>query len=568
MLTDPKLKSQVDKLWDMLWTGGLTNPMDAIEQLSFLIFLKRLDDEENRRQKQAILRGATFVPQLPDEMRWGAWTHYQAAEALKHVRDVVFPALREMGPADSSYRRYMATAEFKINKPSLLINACSIIDQIGLSGQQQDVQGDLYEYLLSHLNVAGRNGQFRTPRHIIRMMVQMVNPRPMERIGDLAGGTCGFLVNAYQYILEQNTSPDILEYDDDGWPHNLIGDQLDPEARDFLHNGALRGFDNDSGMAMLRIGSMNMMLHGVSNPKYFYTDTLSKSYEESAVYDVILMNPPFKGAVDKSDVNETLPNNTTKSELLFLHLILRALDMGGRCAVIVPDGVLFGSSRAHVEIRRKLIEENQLQGVVSMPSGVFKPYAGVSTAILFFTKGGTSDRIWYYEMAHDGLSLDDKRQPVLDNDIPDILEDWQRRFDEAYQDEQRAQTEKLKAELEPLHVERLRLEGDLNGLQFEQVIADDGDEPSAEALETIKKELEALLAQIGPLKAQLDQLGRQFWVTRGQVKADNYVLSANRYREVEQYQIFHESPDVTLRRLLLLESEAKKNISRLREMIG
>ena len=208
------------------------------------------------------------------------------------------------------------------------------------------------------------------------MMVQMIDPRPGERIGDLAGGTCGFLVNAYQHILEQHTAPEILQYDADGWPHNLVGDRLTREQREFLQTQAFRGFDNDSGMTMLRIGSMNLMLHGIESPRFFYMDTLSKAFSESREYDVILMNPPFKGAVDKADVNPTLPGNTTKSELLFLHLILRALDMGGRCAVIVPDGVLFGSSAAHVEIRRKLIEENRLDGVVSMPGGVFKPYAG------------------------------------------------------------------------------------------------------------------------------------------------------------------------------------------------
>lgn len=567
MLTDPKLKSQIDRLWDMLWTGGLTNPMDAIEQLSFLLFLKSLDDEENRREAQARRRGQSYTPQLEPELRWGTWTKYQAREALEHVRDVVFPALREMGTEGSSYRRYMGTAEFKINKPSLLINVCSLIDQIGLSGQQQDVQGDLYEYLLSHLNVAGRNGQFRTPRHIIRMMVQIVDPRPLERIGDLAAGTCGFLVNVYQYILEQNTSPEILEYDEDGWPHNLIGDLLEPEAKDFLHDGSLRGFDNDSGMAMLRIGSMNMMLHGVQNPKYFYADTLSKAFNETADYDVILMNPPFKGAVDKADVNETLPSNTTKSELLFLHLILRALDMGGRCAVIVPDGVLFGSSRAHVEIRKKLIEENQLQGVVSMPSGVFKPYAGVSTAILFFTKGGTTDKIWYYDMAHDGFSLDDKRQPVPENDIPDVLEDWKHRFDPAYREAQETRTESLKSELEPLQAERLGLEGEVNRLHFEQVIAEDGDESTAEAMEAVQIEMEALQTKIAPLKAELEQIGRQFWVTKEQVKENKYDLSASRYREVEKDLTFYEAPQTTLTRLLRLESVITRQIGQLKELV-
>ena len=422
MLTDPKLKSDVDKLWDKLWTGGLSNPMDAIEQLSYLIFLKRLDDRENAAERQAGRRGETYTPGVPAEMRWGHWTQLEAGKALAYLRDVIFPWFRGLGAEGSSFERYMGNAELKINKPALLIEACKLIEGMQIASQNQDVQGDLYEYLLDRLSIAGRNGQFRTPRHVVRMMVQMIAPRPGERIGDLAGGTCGFIVNAYQYILEQHTAPEILQYDADGWPHNLVGDRLTAEQRAFLQSQAFRAFDNDSGMTMLRIGSMNLMLHGIESPRFFYMDTLSKAYSESREYDVILMNPPFKGAVDKADVNPTLPGNTTKSELLFLHLILRALDMGGRCAVIVPDGVLFGSSAAHVEIRRKLVEENRLDGVVSMPGGVFKPYAGVSTAVLLFTRGAKTDRIWFYDMAHDGFSLDDKRQRTAENDIPDILD--------------------------------------------------------------------------------------------------------------------------------------------------
>jgi type I restriction enzyme M protein len=353
---------------------------------------------------------------VPIEMRWTSWSQMKAEEALKHVKETVFPWLRTLGGEGSSFAAYMQNAEFKINKPSLLIEATKSIDQMQIAQQNQDVQGDLYEYLLGHLSIAGRSGQFRTPRHIIRLMVQMIDPRPNERIGDLAGGTCGFPVNAYQYILETHTSPDVLTYDEEGWPHNLIGDGLSEADRAWLQTQAFRAYDNDSGMTMLRIGSMNLMLHGIAQPRFFYMDTLSKAFNETKDYDVILMNPPFKGAVDKNDIHPTLAVGTTKSELLFLHLILRALDMGGRCAVIVPDGVLFGSSRAHVAIRKKLIEDNRLDGVVSMPSGVFKPYAGVSTAILLFTRGAATDRIWFYDMDHDGFSLDDKRQPVAEND--------------------------------------------------------------------------------------------------------------------------------------------------------
>ncbi len=555
MLTDTKLKSQIDGLWDKLWTGGLTNPMDAIEQFSYLLFMKRLDEAETEREKQARRRGEAYEPRLDMALRWQHWTKMRAADALAHVKTKVFPQLRQMGSEGSSFRRYMANAEFKINKPALLIEACNLIDQMQISEQQQDVQGDLYEYMLSHLSTAGRNGQFRTPRHIIRMMVQMVAPRPFERIGDLAAGTCGFPINAYQYILEQHTAPDILHYDADGWPHNLVGDLLTERQRRFLQEEAFRAYDNDSGMTMLRIGSMNMMLHGIENPQYFYADTLSQDFDEAAAYDVILMNPPFKGAVDKATVHETLPDNTKKSELLFVHLILRALDKGGRAAVILPDGVLFGSSRAHVEIRRKLVEEHGLMGVVSMPGGVFKPYAGVSTAILLFTKGGSTGRIWFYDMAHDGFSLDDKRQPVAENDIPDILACWRSRHEPDFAAARQARLAELKEELAPLQAERLRLAGELNRLQFEQVIAN-GDDGAERALAGVKTAQERLATQMAPLQAQLDRLGRQFWVTKKQVKANKYDLSASRYREVVQESTFYEDPRVTMERLLTLENIA------------
>jgi type I restriction enzyme M protein len=264
-------------------------------------------------------------------MRWSVWKQMKAEEMLKHLKTVIFPKLATLSDGDSSFSQYMKGAECKINKPSLLVEAVNLIDEMKISEQNQDVQGDLYEYLLAKLSVAGRNGQFRTPRHIIRMMVQMLDPKPRERIGDLAAGTGGFLVNAHQYILEKRTAPEILEYDSEGLPHFLIGDQLTGPERAFMQSPKyLRGYDNDSGMTMLRIGSMNLMLHGIESPQFFYMDTLSKSFHETREYDVILMNPPFKGAVDKGDVHPDLPGDTTKSELLFLHLILRALEMGGR----------------------------------------------------------------------------------------------------------------------------------------------------------------------------------------------------------------------------------------------
>ena len=553
MLTDPKLKSQVDQLWNKLWSGGLSNPLDAIEQLSYLIFLKRMDDRENAAEHLAKLHRMAFTSRVPTEMRWSHWTQFEAAAMLDHLKSVVFPWFRNLGEGGSSFERYMQNAELKINKASLLVEACKVIDQMQISAQNQDIQGDLYEYLLGMLDTAGRNGQFRTPRHIIRMNVQMIDPKPGERIGDLTAGTCGFTVNAYQHILEQHTSPDILSYDEEGQPHNAIGDLLTPVQRQFLQDKALRGFDNDSGMTMLRIGSMNLILHGIEYPRYYYMDTLSKAYNEERDYDIILMNPPFKGAIDKGDINPTLPDTTGKTELLFLHLILRALDMGGRCAVIVPDGVLFGSSRAHVEIRRKLIEENRLDGVVSMPGGVFKPYAGVSTAVLLFTRGGTTERIWFYDMEHDGFSLDDKRQPVAENDIPDILACWRNRRNAAFQAARDARLLELKAQVAPLKVERLSLDADINRLTFESAIAPDEGAAVHAELEREQRRLAELEAQIAPLQAEINQLSRQFWVSKKTVKDNKYDLSASRYRRAEIDGTYYAEPKLTLERLVKLE---------------
>lgn len=567
MLTDPKLRSQVNLLWDKLWTGGLSNPLDAIEQLSYLIFFKRLDDVENSSERQAQRRGQRYAPRVPPEMRWGHWSRFEAGKALDHLRDIVFPWFRGMGEAGSSFERYMKNAEFKISKPNLVIEACQMIDQMQISAQNQDVQGDLFEYLLSKLTTAGRNGQFRTPRHIIRMMVQMIAPRPGERIGDLAAGTCGFLVNAYQYILETHTSPNILEHDAEGLPHNLVGDLLSDGQRVFLQKEALRGYDNDSGMTMLRIGSMNLMLHGIEYPRFYYTDTLSKAFTESKDYDVILMNPPFKGVVDKNDVSDTLPSNTTKSELLFVHLVLRALDMGGRCAVIVPDGVLSSVSRAHVALRKKLVDENRLDGVVSMPGGVFKPYAGVSTAVLLLTRGATTERIWFYDMAHDGLSLDDKRQPIAENDLPDILECWRLRHDSTFFARRQARQQQLQAELAPLKVERLRLQAESHRLAFESAIAAGGEGPIHAAREGADREGAALQARITPLQAELDQCTRHFWVSKKEVRANRYDLSASSYRQAEQSSTYYEEPQVTIERLLQIERVMTEEIQGIQRLL-
>jgi len=561
VLTDNDLKSKIDALWNKMRDGGLPNPLDSIEQLSFLLFMKRLDEEETRREQQANRRGIPYQSVFVDkdgtpkpEYRWSEWTQRTGDDALRFVKAEVFPFIKGVGGTTSGFAQHMANAEFKINKPTLLQDACASIDALKVSQQNQDVQGDVYEYMLGKLgDAAGRNGQFRTPRHIIRLMVQMIDPKPTERMCDPAAGTAGFVVNTYQYILEQYTDPASLVYDEQGFPHNLTGERLDAQERDFLQTQALTGFDNDSGMTMLRIGAMNMMLHGITEPNFRYMDTLGKAFTEANCYDVILANPPFKGAIDAGDVNDTLPGRYKKTELLFLHLFLRLLDMGGRCAAIVPDGVLFGGSGAHIETRKKLIEENRLEAVISMPSGVFKPYAGVSTAVLIFTRGGTTRDIWFYDMEHDGFSLDDKRQPVAENDIPDILACWRNRTNPAFSTERVARLAELSAAIEPLKMRRLHLHADLNRLTFENAIAPADDETTLALLEADREKLAILEAEIHPLQREFNQLSRQFCVAKAEVAANKYDLSASRYRPMEQDETYYDAPQVTLARLLKLE---------------
>lgn len=448
MLTDNKLKSQIDALWNRFWSGGITNPLTAIEQMSYLIFLKRLEDLENSRTRKAARKKEAYVTvyerymqwrrkeegvnNLPtdlkndkqgDKLKWTYWSHLPGDEMLSFVRDHVFHFLRNMSSEDSSFTQYMQDAVCIIPKASLLQEAVKIIEDLHISEQNADVQGDIYEYLLNQLSSSGKNGQFRTPRHIIRMITRMVDPKIGQRICDPAAGSAGFLVSAYEHILEQNTSKEILTYDEEGKAHNLIGDQItDIRAHNFLKSKAINGFDND--ITMVRIGAMNLMLHGIDNPHFVYSDALSKSFEERNLYDVVLANPPFKGSIDESDINARFKTKTKKTELLFMELIYDLLVMGGRAGVIVPDGVLFGTSNAHVAVRELLVNSCQLQGIVSMPSGVFKPYAGVSTAMLLFTKGGVTDKVWFYDMQADGFSLDDKRQKIADDDTKEIVTEY------------------------------------------------------------------------------------------------------------------------------------------------
>ncbi len=567
MLTDSQLRSKVDALWGKLWSGGLSNPLDAIEQLSFLLFLKQLDEREQDAERSARLRGTTFEPLFPNteegrKLRWSHWTRITPADqALRQVRDQVFPYLKNLGAKAGSFGEHMANAEFKINKPSLLIEACSAIDAMEISSQNQDVQGDLYEYLLSKLNTAGTNGQFRTPRHIIRMMVKMLNPRPGERVCDPAAGTCGFLVNAWQHLLETHTDPRDLGYDEEGWPHGLTGSGLTREQWENAQTRAFTGYDSDSGMTMLRIGSMNLMLHGLTSPRFHYADTLSKGFNEERAYDIVLANPPFKGAVDSTDVNPSLPTKCKKTEILFVHLFVRLLEMGGRAAVIVPDGVLFGSSNAHREARKMLIEENRLDGVVSMPSGVFRPYAGVSTAILLFTRGAATERIWFYDMEHDGFSLDDKRQRVSESDIPDLLECWKNRHNPQFQRDRDSRLSELQAKIAPLKADRLQHHATIHRLKFEEVVAQNDGDSARNAREKAEEELTELQSRIAPLEREINQLTRQFWVEKAQVVGNKYDLSASRYRQIEREEVFYENPAVTLERIRHLEAAALRLVT-------
>jgi len=430
MITGP-LRNQIDRLWTEFWTGGITNPLTVIEQISFLMFARLLDITETRAEKRASRLGKFHHGQFKKEqqkLRWSNFKNLPGDQMLKRVRDEVFPHFRTLGDSESTFAEYMNDAQLLIVKPSLLVSAVNMIDALPLT--EGDTKGDLYEYLLSKLTTAGINGQFRTPRHIIRLMVDLVEPKPSEVVGDPACGTAGFLVSVMQHLLEKYSSPEGVIVHDDG-QKTYSGDLLEP-YRQHIQSALFHGYDFDT--TMLRIAAMNLMLHGVESPDIHYQDTLSNSFPErfpgQAIdgFDVILANPPFKGSLDESDVHPSLTGKvkTKKTELLFVALILRMLKLGGRAACIVPEGVLFGSSNAHRALRKLLVQENQLEAIISMPSGVFKPYAGVSTAVLIFTKGGKTDRVWFSKMESDGLSLDDKRDKVGDGlgDLPEIRKHW------------------------------------------------------------------------------------------------------------------------------------------------
>ena len=418
-----ELKNKIDSLWEIFWNGGITNPLDVIEQMTYLMFIKDLDDTDNLRAKEAAMLGLPYKSIFAGEveigerkvdgnqLKWSVFHDLPAQRMYAVVQEWVFPFIKNLhGDKNSAYSKYMDDAIFKVNTPLMFSKIVDAMDEIYSMMEelhQTDIRGDVYEYLLSKIAQSGVNGQFRTPRHIIRMMVEMMEPKPTDFICDPACGTSGFLVASGDYLREKYKK-EVL---------------LDKQNRNHFMNDMFHGYDMDR--TMLRIGAMNMMTHGVENPFIEYRDSLSDQNPDKDMYSLILANPPFKGNLDADTIATDLQKvcKTKKTELLFLALFIRMLKIGGRCACIVPDGVLFGASKAHKAIRQEIVENQRLEAVISMPSGVFKPYAGVSTGILIFTKtdhGGTDD-VWFYDMTADGFSLDDKRTEIKDNDIPDII---------------------------------------------------------------------------------------------------------------------------------------------------
>ena len=506
------IKSQIDQIWNAFWAGGIANPLEVIEQITYLLFLRRLDDlhtlEENKSARLKRPMERRIFPEGNDpkgrpyqDLRWSRFKHFAPGDMYAVLGEHVFPFLRTLGGDDSTYAHHMKDARFTIPTPALLAKVVDLLDAVPM--EDRDTKGDVYEYMLGKIASAGQNGQFRTPRHIIELMVALTAPKPEDTITDPAMGTAGFLVAAGEYLRREH--PQILR---------------SKKSLKHFHEATFHGFDFDR--TMLRIGSMNLLLHGIEQPDVRYRDSLAQDHAEDAGrYSLILANPPFAGSLDHGSVAKDLQAivKTKKTELLFLALFLRLLKNGGRAAVIVPDGVLFGSSKAHKELRQMLVEQHKLDAVISLPSGVFRPYAGVSTAILLFNKtsvGGT-DNVWFYDLQADGWSLDDKRNPLLaedklgpsatslnkdehrKNNLPDVLARWAQR---------------------------------------------DG-----------KERKRARTAQ-------------SFCIPKADIAATGYDLSLNRYKEVVHEVIDHEAPQVILQRLAGIEREIAEGMKALEGMLG
>ncbi len=523
MLTS-SLKSKVSSLWDKFWSGGISNPLNAIEQITYLLFMKQLDENDKTKEKNAAFLeerfesvfDGTFLPPGAKEgseldkqtLRWSYFKRMPAEEMLVFVQSSVFPFIRQLdGDENSFFTKHMANAVFLIPKPSLLTEAIKTIDEIydELKTENRfiDAQGDFYEYLLSQLSQAGKNGQFRTPTHIIEMITELVQPKLGDKIADPACGSAGFLLAAYKYLITEFTSPQYRGKDENGFIRGTVADRLVSEdAKKILNEQSFYGFDIDP--TMIRIGLMNLMMHGIAKPRIDYMDTLSKSYNEENVYDIVMANPPFTGSVDKGDLNPNFSISTTKSELLFVERIYGMLRIGGTAGVVVPQGVLFGSAKAFAELRKILIDKCELKAVINMPSGVFKPYAGVATAILVFTKGGETTNVWYYDMESDGRSLDDKRNELR---LPDGERDY----------------------------------GDLH-----KIIA------AYHSRDVIN---------------ETDRKAKHFFVPRAEIANNDYDLSINKYKEEVYEEVVYESPKVIMQRLKEIEGHINTGIFELDEIV-
>lgn len=491
------IKNRIDSIWDTFWTGGITNSITILEQMTYLFFMKMLDDSQVKREAAANLLGGTINDPVfkagawhnPDSdrdvpynnLRWHNFVNFEAEKMYQTISKDAFVFIKSLNEGkESAYSRFMESATFLIPNPRTLVKIVEGVDKLDMNNR--DTMGDVYEYILSKMAATGNNGQFRTPRHIIRMMVELMQPTLKDTICDPAMGSAGFIVESAKYITEHYKQ-----------------ELLKKENADHYKNRMLHGFDTDQ--TMLRIGAMNLMLHGVDNPDIEYKDSLSTDNTDTERYTLCLANPPFAGSIDKEAISKSLLaiSNTKKTELLFVALFTRMLAVGGRCASIVPDGVLFGNSTGHKAVRRELIDHQRLQAVISMPSGVFQPYSGVSTAILIFTKtnAGGTDKVWFYDMKADGFSLDQKRDPVPQNDIPDVI----------------ARYRNLEAE-----ADRSRKE-------------------------------------------------QSFVVPVEEIRANDYDLSINKYKEVERVKVEYEQPAVILNRIKALETEINSTLSDLEKMM-
>ncbi len=538
------IRNQIDALWNAFWTGGISNPLEVIEQITYLLFLKRLDDlhtlEENKstRLKKPMERRVFPEGNDPkgrpyDDLRWSRFKNFEAKEMFAVVNDHVFPFLRTLGGDDSTYAHHMKDARFTIPTPALLAKVVDMIEQVPM--EDRDTKGDLYEYMLGKIASAGQNGQFRTPRHIIGLMVELVRPVPTDIMCDPASGTCGFPVAVGEYLRRQH--PEIFR---------------DAKLKEHFHHALFHGFDFDN--TMLRIGSMNMLLHGVENPDIRYRDSLAQDHAgEEEKYTLVLANPPFAGSLDYENCAKDLQQivKTKKTELLFLALFLRLLKPGGRAAVIVPAGVLFGSSTAHKTLRKILVEEQKLDAVISLPGGVFKPYAGVSTAILLFTKtnSGGTDHVWFYDVDADGMSLDDKRTELLPpeklgvnakltpeehakNNLPDILARW-RSFGVPASAGKSSEPQRASKFSKPAAQSHTR--------------PPEGGTPNPE------------LAR--------PRTSQSFCVPKAELAAQGYDLSLNRYKEVVHEEVAHRPPGEILKNLAALEKEITTGMKELEDML-